>query len=593
MIVGFGGWLRLSGSNWDDGRHLHPDERYVTEVAASIRWPDSLGQYLNVHDSPLSPYETEPGRNYVYGQLPLFGGKLFASALGEDDYDHLNIDGRRLSALIDMGSIVLVFLLGRMVFARFGRRAANAGSLLAAALYACTVTAFQAAHFFTTESWLLFFGLLTIVLMVRAVQSAAAETPDRFRLQHVLVGASLGLTVASKVSGLLVVLPVAIGLVGEGVIAIRRTGALDAVLRAGASALTVVVAAYVAFRAVSPYAFANSSWLELRILPAYRDALRTQRDVLFSGQSLYPPTYQWLLSPRIWDPLRNLVTWQLGLTLGIAAIAGLAAMAVRAFRVWLRGRRERQPLEPGLLAELTVVLMLVLFVLLVFFYFASAFGHSGRYLVPIAPFAAVAAAYAVLAIRRRRASLAVGGVILVGTFLYALAYHHIYTVPTTRVAASDWIVTHVPAGSTTVNEHWDDSLPVGADAQRYKGVTLPVFDADDDTKLRKLYDGVSSADYYFVSSPRAWRTIGRLPERFPIMTRYYKALFAGRLGFTQVAHFSVEPELFGVQLHDIGAEEAFWVYDHAPVRIYKRTQPLTWSAFRNRLCVPAPAPPGC
>jgi hypothetical protein len=482
-----------------------------------------------------------------------------------------------------------------MVFARFGRRAATAGALLGAALYACTVTAFQAAHFFTTESWLLFFGLLTVVLAVRAVQTAAGRPPSRFRLMHVVIGASLGLTVASKVSGLLVVLPVVIGLVGESVLAGRRAGAREALLRAGASVLTVVVAAYAAFRAVSPYAFANSNWLDVRILPAYRQALEAQRDVLFSGDSLYPPTYQWLLSPRIWDPLKNLVTWQLGIPLGLAALAGLAAMSVPVLtRVSsLRHRRERQTLSPERQAELTVLLMLLLFVLLVFFYFASAFGHSGRYLVPIAPFTAVAAAYAVLSIRQRTAALAVAGVLLGTTLLYALAYHHIYTVPTTRVAASDWIVAHVPAGSKTVNEHWDDSLPVGSDAQRYKGVTLPVFDADDDTKLRKLYAGLSGADYYFVSSPRAWRTIGRLPDRFPIMSRFYRELFAGRLGFTQVAHFSVEPELFGVQLHDVGAEEAFWVYDHAPVRIYKRTEPLSWAAFRGRLCAPAPLPPAC
>ena len=56
----------------------------------------------------------------MYGQLPLFGAKLFATALGEDDYQHLNVAGRRLSALIDVGTIVLVFLLGRIVFARLG-----------------------------------------------------------------------------------------------------------------------------------------------------------------------------------------------------------------------------------------------------------------------------------------------------------------------------------------------------------------------------------------------------------------------------------------------------------------------------------------
>src|SRR3954470_22546861 len=93
-IVVFGGWLRLSHSNWDSSRHLHPDERYLTVVGSTIRWPSSPWQYLAVHHSPLSPYRTTSGRDYLYGQVPLFAGKLFATTLGEDDYGQLNIAGR-------------------------------------------------------------------------------------------------------------------------------------------------------------------------------------------------------------------------------------------------------------------------------------------------------------------------------------------------------------------------------------------------------------------------------------------------------------------------------------------------------------------
>jgi hypothetical protein len=77
------------------------------------------------------------------------------------------------------------------------------------------------------------------------------------------------------------------------------------------------------------------------------------------------------------------------------------------------------------------------------------------------------------------------------------------------------------------------------------------------------------------------------------MSRFYRQLFAGRLGFSRVAEFTSEPELLGVRLHDLGAEEAFWVYDHPPVRIYRRAGSLSWPAFRRALCEPAPSPPGC
>jgi hypothetical protein len=593
-IVLFGGWLRLSGSNWDRGQHLHPDERYLTQVATAIRWPSSPWQYFDVHGSPLSPYRTEPGRSYLYGQLPLFGGKLAATAAGQDDYAHLNIAGRRLSAVLDAGSIVLVFLLALVLFEELGRRASVVGALAAASLYAVTVTVIQASHFFTVESWLVFFSLLTVLLGAHAVRRSVRPS-GRFRFIHVMAGVALGLTVACKVSGALVALPVGLGLLGETALITRRLGSLEGYLRACTSALTILCAAYVSFRAVSPYAFASSNWFDVRLNPAFRDALAQQQDAI-SGKFLYPPSYQWLLSPRLWDPLKNLVTWQLGVPLGIVALAGLVAMSWAVLRPVTRlwGRGERPGLAPERQATLTLHVMVVSFVVVGFLYFGSSFGHTGRYLVPLVPFAVLAASYGLVSLGRLRAiSVTASAAVIAATALYALAYHHIYTRPTTRMAATDWIAAHVPRGSTVAIEHWDDSLPVGSLAQRYHGHVLSVFDADDPSKLKKLYDGLATADYYFLSSPRAWRTIGRLPDRFPIMVRYYRQLFGGRLGFVRAARFVSEPELFGVQLHDVGAEEAFWVYDHPPVLIYRKAKTLSWAEFRARLCSPPPAPPGC
>ena len=45
----------------------------------------------------------------------------------------------------------------------------------------------------------------------------------------------------------------------------------------------------------------------------------------------------------------------------------------------------------------------------------------------------------------------------------------------------------MPAGASIAAEHWDDSVPTGALAQGYTFVTVPVFEPDDQTKLRKLF----------------------------------------------------------------------------------------------------------
>ena len=76
------------------------------------------------------------------------------------------------------------------------------------------------------ESWLVFFSLLTVLLSAHALRGSITAT-GRFRLAHVLVGASLGLTVACKVSGALVAVPVLLGLLGETALIARRVGSLE------------------------------------------------------------------------------------------------------------------------------------------------------------------------------------------------------------------------------------------------------------------------------------------------------------------------------------------------------------------------------
>jgi hypothetical protein len=577
ILVG-GASLRLTGVNWDRGSHLHPDERYLSIVADNTDWPSSLGEYFNVEGSPLSPYNTEPGRSYVYGFFPLLATKGVATLAGRDDYGELNLVGRRLSALLDTVSIALVFLIGRLLLMPFGPGSATIGALLAAALYSLSALAIQHAHFFTVDSWLVATTLLAFYLAaVVTARALDAPMPGSVALLAAL-GAVVGLVAASKVSGLLVLLPVVIA------IAVRPGSGVSAGTRAlsfATSLLSITVAAYLTFRLVSPYAFEHSSWIDLEPNANYRAALEEQGRAL-SGDFLYPPAYQWLLSEPLVDPLRHLLLWGLGLPLGIAAVAGMLWLVVDTAQA-LRGRsRHRTPSRPVPI----VALMLLSFVVLIVGYFGSRFVHTIRYLLAAVPFLCLAAAFAVVELRRRssRIGVAVAAALLGATLIYALAFEQVYRHPHTRVAATDWIMANVSPGSTIVNEHWDDGLPIGAPPGRYELRELPVFDPDDPTKPRKLYEGLAGADYYVLSSPRASATIGQLPDRFPIMARFYRLLDRGQLGFRTAAEFESFPRLLGVTVSDQDAEEAFWVYDHPPVEIYERFEPVSWPRFRAVLC---------
>jgi hypothetical protein len=583
-ILAVGAVVRLAGNDWDRGAHLHPDERYLSIVSDHLEWPSSVGEYFDVGHSPLSPYNTEPGQAYVYGQLPLSATKGLAVLLGRDSYGELNLVGRSMSAILDVGSIALVFLIAASLLAPFGRRAAVWGSVLAAAFYSLSALAIQFSHFFTVESWLVVSTLLAFYLALligrRPLDAPLAGSLALFAG----TGSAVALAAASKASGVLVLLPVLIALV------LRPAGGLDRLGRAltiAGSFLALAAAGYLTFRLVSPYAFEHSSWFDIRPNAKYREALEAQQRAI-EGGGLYPPAYQWLLSRPLVDPFRNLVVWGLGLPLGITAVAGTAWLVGTVLSCLYRkisGATVRLPLTE---------LVLLVYVAVTFGYFGSLFAHSIRYLVPLVPFLCVAAAYLVVALYRRSpaVSLGVAAAVLAGTVLYALSFQQIYRHPQTRIVASEWILAKASPGSTIVNEHWDDGLPIGAPPDRYRLRQLAVFDPDDEAKLRNLYDVLAGADYYALSSPRASSTIGRLPERFPLMSRFYRLLDEGRLGFRRAAEFTSYPRLLGVELVDRGAEEAFWVYDHPPVRIYVRVAPMSWPRFRATMCSYGPAP-GC
>src|SRR6266545_3530898 len=56
MVLGFAASMRFQGLNWDDGQHLHPDERFLAIVGDKIRFPSNPLTYFDTKTSPLNPY---------------------------------------------------------------------------------------------------------------------------------------------------------------------------------------------------------------------------------------------------------------------------------------------------------------------------------------------------------------------------------------------------------------------------------------------------------------------------------------------------------------------------------------------------------
>jgi len=64
---------------------------------------------------------------------------------------------------------------------------------------------------------------------------------------------------------------------------------------------------------------------------------------------------------------------------------------------------------------------------------------------------------------------------------------------------------------------------------------------DDRAKWQRLTEELAASEYVVIASRRAYGSLPRLPERYPLTARYYELLFSDRLGFELLAEFERGP----------------------------------------------------
>ena len=480
-------FLRLNGADWGELQHQHPDEGFLTSVVSNLRahvcidpaisiddcpsdqqrWM-GIEDYFNTAKSTLNP-NNRGFAFFVYGTLPMFIVRFTGEIIGQTDSGALKLLGRQFSALADLGSIFLLYLI---VARLYNRRTA----LLAAGFSAFAVMQIQQSHFFTTDLFVNLFAFLAIYFAVEIIAresgtgnreprienwetgateedesqitdhesqipiTASALTRDSFLWLSIAFGVAFGMAMASKVN----IFPLALLLPGAFAVRfLRNKEERNRLFNTDRWKLITIyliaggIVAFLTFRIFQPYAFdgimPSEHWLE---------NISEQR-VQARGDADLPWNLQWARRTHFYS-FKNLTIWGLGLPLGILAWVGFLYMGWRI----LQGEWKHT--------------LLWVWTAFYFIWQSLQFNPTMRYQLPIYPLLAMMGAWVIFKVADtsdlritsdvsrkmyfiiRKLALPVGLLVLIVTAAWAYAFHTIYVRDEPRIAASRWIYQNVP-----------------------------------------------------------------------------------------------------------------------------------------------------
>lgn len=554
-IISFGALFRLYNTNWDQGYHLHPDERAIIMYILPLHLPSSLEAFFTPQSS-LNPHF------FAYGNFPLYLLKIIGTlALRIDPqytgYDGLTLLGRTLSAIFDIGTIFVLYKIGKSFFSSFI-------GLLAAFFYTISVFPIQTAHFYAVDTMLTFFVTWTLYRLLLFYRQ-----PSLFKA--LLVGLSFGLCLVTKISAIPLLAAITVTLFLDFLLIIVKQphkphiwfphfpAFLRRLIKEGG---VILVTTCVTFTLLQPYAIIDfgNFWVQ--------NLIQSQ---MTQDAFVFPYTLQYVgITPYFYE-LKNVFLWGQGPLLATITFLGTF------YCFFLLSKIHRLP------EKASVSILLTFF--LVYFAVVGSFAVGWmRYMLPLYPFlclfGAIFSAAMLLRIQysfnKRLFSFSFFLFLLL---IWPLSFLSIYTKPHTRVAASAWITQTIPPGKTLAVEHWDDTLPLFKQHD-YRIETLELYNPDSEQKWRVIDAQLSKADYLILASNRLYTPLQKLTKCqnlpplkcYPKTAQYYQDLFAEKRGFKKTAEFTSYPTIpfTSFTMNDDFADESFTVYDHPKVTIFKK-----------------------
>jgi len=542
--------LRFYDLNWDQGYHLHPDERMITMVADKIHWPQTPTEIANT----FSPESSLNPKFFAYGNFPVYFLKLAGTLAANFDplfgsYAKLNLVGRGLSALFDLGTLFVLYLLAKKLFNR-------SIALLSALFYSIAVLPVQLSHFYAVDTLLTFFITLVLYLLL-------VFLPTYSKLAIAFLGTTFGFALATKISSVVLLVP--IGIFHISALLSRQTTPLIArVLQIIPMLVLTIFTTVAVFFLLQPFTLID--------FPTFKGQVEEQQ-IMTQDASVFPYTLQYINKIPYFYELKNIFFWGLGPVLALLSFLGTTLFTYRTFTPSLN----------------TKYLVLTAFFWVYFFVVGSFAVGFMRYMLPLYPllclFAAIFLYQFFMNFKLRVSSHKILFIIITSLFftilfIWPLSFISIYTKPNNRILASNWIYRNIPSDSIIAREHWDDGLPL--EAKSYQLLELPLYDFDNSPdKWLRINQTLKESNYLIIASNRLYTPLQKLTDCtslpagrcYTYTADYYHKLFNNQLGFFKVAEFSILPTipLLNIQINDSSADESFTVYDHPKIMIFKKS----------------------
>jgi hypothetical protein len=552
LLIGIS--ARLFGISWDNGYHLHPDERAIIMSVLELQFPPSLQSFF-------TPESTWNPHFFAYGSFPFYLLKVISTIVGQIDphytsYEKMNLVGRFLSALFDAGTMIVLFFLTKKIINK-------ETALLAAFLYAISVLPIQLSHFYAVDTLLTFFILFTLYHLICFYEKATIK-------RAVFIGVCFGFALATKISATVLIAVIGGTIVLDFLLLfLRHPHRLNKyaphipyyVRRLLKYATVIGLATGFTFILLEPYAFIDfqSFWEQTQ-----------QQSAMTKNAFTFPYTLQYVGKIPYLYEIKNMVLYGLGIPLGVISLVGVFYMA---------------SIVKFMTNEKKGMILILLFFFFLYFLIVGRFAVGFmRYMLPLYPLLALAAAAVLMRVKH---ALPRSGfvrimcitVLLLILLTWPLSFLQIYRYPNTRITASEWIYEYVKDNETIAVEHWDDELPIGGTIIYPKQV-LALYEPDSPEKWQQINQQLAVTNYIVVASNRLYKPLMRLTNCeelaphpcYPDTALYYKDLFSGKRGFRKVAEFSVYPTipLLKIPINDEAADESFTVYDHPRVMIFQK-----------------------